>query len=772
MPTNRLRNFFYILILALISINSLPASAQFPGMGTSEAAPEVNLNELNPQEARSHLATLTDSETRQILMGQIEAREKIPPQTDMMDISYLSNAIMELQQRSEQFDAGLKNIMEASPDYAQNLSSAMTTLFLKNNESIFTRVILTLGSVLIASIFFARLAFRVVNNLRESLRQDGQFEIYIRLTRSITGMLLDLAKVALFLMLSIAATLMLVTKGSNIHIFASSVLFFTASIWALHDIFKELLFSPVCKTLFIKDNQSRKIFYWSMIGFFTPIFLAIYSKPVLFTLEFPIESLQLNVLSLFSISMLILIIGIFLIARIKRESDGKDNEGDVLKFAVSNNRYWLIIIVLLAFYFIIFKSTVIHAELTEIERLNSSNIYYALLMFIFMPMYMRIVKLLIISQNTPENTEKEDEPANKQQGNILSKYSKWVLGLFSVPYGILVFLFTLEGVNIGLLSWLSDGKGSEFGEAATSIIMTCMLGVVSWNVVNSYVNRNLPATALDPTILMSGEGGGHSSATRFQTILPILRNFALVIIMIAVIFSVLTSLGVNTVPLLAGAGIMSIAIGFGAQKLVQDVVSGLFFLFEDAFRIGEYIDTGSLVGTVESTSVRSLRLRHHLGAVQTIPYGEIPSVKNLSRDFIIMKLKFRVPFDTDIEEVRKTIKKVGQKLLLDEEIGPDFISPLKSQGVHTAEEDALVIRMKFTAKPGKQWLIKRAAYVGVQEALAAKGIHFASRQVTVHVPENESSEPKDMKLAAAGAAAQVIENEKKDNKPKDPMADM
>ena len=388
-----------------------------------------------------------------------------------------------------------------------------------------------------------------------------------------------------------------------------------------------------------------------------------------------------------------------------------------------------------------------------------------------MPMYLRVVKLLMIVQPIKELLP-EDAPISSESHtmDLNLKSNKWVRLVFTFPYAILILLFALEGANIGLLSWFFDGAGSEFGEAATGVFGACMLGVVAWNVVNSYVNKNLPKVALDPKALMNGEGGGSDAVTRTQTVLPIVRNFALVLIVIMVLFSVMSSLGINTAPLLASAGVMGIAIGFGAQKLVQDVVSGVFFLFEDAFRIGEYIDTGSLVGTVESTSVRSLRLRHHLGAVQTIPYGEIRSVKNLSRDFVIMKLKFRVPFNTDIEVVRKTIKKVGQELLNDEELGEGFIAPLKSQGVQTAEDDALVIRMKFTCKPGKQWMIKRSAYRLVQEALAAKGIHFASRQVTVHVPENEHTDPEKLKQAA-GAATLAIDD-KKSNKPADPLADM
>jgi small-conductance mechanosensitive channel len=139
-------------------------------------------------------------------------------------------------------------------------------------------------------------------------------------------------------------------------------------------------------------------------------------------------------------------------------------------------------------------------------------------------------------------------------------------------------------------------------------------------------------------------------------------------------------------------------------------------------------------GTIEKLSVRSMRLRHHLGAVQTVPYGEINTVKNLSRDWVIMKLELRLPYDVDIEKVRKIIKKVGQKMLKDEETGPNMLQPLKSQGVMRVEESALIFRMKFTAKPGEQWVVRRVAYTNVRNALADAGIEFAHREVKVRLP--------------------------------------
>jgi small-conductance mechanosensitive channel len=228
--------------------------------------------------------------------------------------------------------------------------------------------------------------------------------------------------------------------------------------------------------------------------------------------------------------------------------------------------------------------------------------------------------------------------------------------------------------------------------------------------------------------------------------LPLVRSFTSVTLVIVVVLMALSISGVAIAPLLAGAGVVGIAIGFGAQKLVQDVLSGIFFLLDDAFRCGEYIEAAGLRGTVEQISLRSMRLRHHLGAVQTIPYSEIATVKNLSRDWVTMKLEFRLPYDTDIEQVRKIVKKVGQEMLNDAEIGPQVLLPLKSQGVMRVEESALIFRMKFTCKPGEQWVIRREAYRQVKDALEANGIHFAHRSVHVLIPDNP-------------AQAQAIEHE-------------
>ncbi|WP_417678538.1 mechanosensitive ion channel domain-containing protein [Pseudodonghicola sp.] len=223
---------------------------------------------------------------------------------------------------------------------------------------------------------------------------------------------------------------------------------------------------------------------------------------------------------------------------------------------------------------------------------------------------------------------------------------------------------------------------------------------------------------------------------------------------IVVIFVLLAlgNIGIDITPLLAGAGLLGLAIGFGAQKLVSDVVSGIFFLIDDAFRIGEYVEVDGTAGTVEKISIRSMQLRHHRGPVHTIPYGEIPKLTNYSRDWVIMKLKFTVPFDTDPNKVKKIFKKIGTEMM-DKPLYKDgFLEPFKSQGVFDFSEVGMVIRGKFMAKPGQQFTIRKEIYNRVKAEFGAAGIEFARPEVRIAMPEGHE-EPGDAELQAAAKAA-------------------
>jgi small-conductance mechanosensitive channel len=242
------------------------------------------------------------------------------------------------------------------------------------------------------------------------------------------------------------------------------------------------------------------------------------------------------------------------------------------------------------------------------------------------------------------------------------------------------------------------------------------------------------------------ENGGLAPSARLATLLPLLRKVILVMLIGLVGLIALSAFGIDIAPLLAGAGVVGIAIGLGAQTLVRDIVSGVFYLLADSFRIGEYVEFGEIRGTVEGISLRFLRIRHHRGAVYTVPFGEIKWLVNLSRDWAVMKLEFRVPFETDLGLIKEIVEKVGLALTADPEFGHHIIEPLESRGVVRMEEFSMVLGVKCMTKPDDgRFIIRREAYHRIRDAFDEHGIRFARRQ---EKPEPSGNAHEAAKIAA------------------------
>ena len=193
----------------------------------------------------------------------------------------------------------------------------------------------------------------------------------------------------------------------------------------------------------------------------------------------------------------------------------------------------------------------------------------------------------------------------------------------------------------------------------------------------------------------------------------------------------LAAMGVEIGPLVAGAGVVGVAIGFGAQGLVRDVIAGMFYLLDDAFRVGEYIQSGNYKGTVESFSFRSVRLRHQRGALYTVPFGVLGAVQNQSRDWVIDKLMVGITYDSDIDKARKLIKQIGLDLAKEPEFAPLILQPLKMQGVDALGDFAVQLRMKMMTLPGENFVIRRQALAMIKKAFDANGIKFAFPTVQI-----------------------------------------
>jgi small-conductance mechanosensitive channel len=366
---------------------------------------------------------------------------------------------------------------------------------------------------------------------------------------------------------------------------------------------------------------------------------------------------------------------------------------------------------------------------------------------------------------TDADTSPEDEPLPVQ---ALRTKLPFVRTFGRVIIAMLLLVWLLKGFHIQVPYF------SRIADRGFEILVTLVLALGAWRWLNVFVARKLAETAPAPSEEEEEEDEfAGVILDRSHTLLPMLRKFFGTVLVVMVVMIVLSSLGVDIGPLIAGAGVIGIAIGFGARKLVADVISGFFFLLDDAFRVGEYIEAGGVSGTVEATTLRNAIIRHHLGALQIVAYSDMGTVNNYMRGGLVVKMKFDLPYDTDIEKVRKIVKKVGKKMLADPEYSADFLQPIKSQGVYKVGDSVLTFRVKFTAKPGKQFVIKREAFRLIKEALEKKGIYFAVRKVIVQIPEthdgpsdvekNSAAADRETQLAAGAAALETIVNEKKND---------
>jgi small-conductance mechanosensitive channel len=284
--------------------------------------------------------------------------------------------------------------------------------------------------------------------------------------------------------------------------------------------------------------------------------------------------------------------------------------------------------------------------------------------------------------------------------------------VFVLAWGWGVPLDTLTGQDT-LLSRTVHG--------VLSAIIILLVADVLWQATKAAIDRKL-AGAADPGLPNTDEARRRA---RLRTLLPIFRNILFVTVIVVAVMMALAAMGVEIGPLIAGLGVLGVAIGFGAQSLVRDVIAGMFYLLDDAFRVGEYIQSGNYKGTVESFSFRSVRLRHQRGALYTVPFALLGAVQNQSRDWVIDKLTVGITYDSDIDLARKLIKQIGLQLAEEPEFAPLIIQPLKMQGVDAFGDFAVQIRMKMMTLPGENFVIRRQALAMIKKAFDANGIKFA-----------------------------------------------
>ncbi|MCL7929549.1 mechanosensitive ion channel domain-containing protein [Halomonas llamarensis] len=266
---------------------------------------------------------------------------------------------------------------------------------------------------------------------------------------------------------------------------------------------------------------------------------------------------------------------------------------------------------------------------------------------------------------------------------------------------------------------------ASIGKALLSLGATILFAWLVWIIADTAIQRAL--------ITSSRSRGRRVNKARAQTITPMIRNVIFVAILIIAGIAGLANLGVNVTPLLAGAGVIGLALGFGAQTLVQDLITGIFILIEDSLAVDDFVEINRHMGTVEGLTLRTVRLRDLDGVVHIITFSRIESIHNMSRQFGIALMKVRIPFDMEIDAATTLMQETAQALRQDPMMRHHIWSPLEMQGIDAFEDGCPILRMRFRTAPEMQWDVARAFNLLLKQRMEAQKIDLGVPRLSVNM---------------------------------------
>ncbi len=302
----------------------------------------------------------------------------------------------------------------------------------------------------------------------------------------------------------------------------------------------------------------------------------------------------------------------------------------------------------------------------------------------------------------------------------------------------------LEAWQIRISAWLTSEVGQRFAAAIITIAVVLVIALFLWEIVSSAIERYLDTTDATGEIVQR--------TARERTLLPLLRNVFLVAIIVVVSLVILSEIGINIAPLLAAAGVAGIAIGFGSQKLVQDVINGLFILFEDTISVGDVVEVAGHAGLVEGISVRTLSLRDLEGHVHTVPFSEVATIRNMSKEFSYALMDVGIAYRENVAEVIEVLRQIGAELEADPNLGKLILEPIEILGLDQFGDSAIVIKARMKTLPIKQWAVKRAFNLRMKERFDALGIEIPYPHMTLYFGEDKSGQAPPAHVMTSEAA--------------------
>jgi small conductance mechanosensitive channel len=309
-------------------------------------------------------------------------------------------------------------------------------------------------------------------------------------------------------------------------------------------------------------------------------------------------------------------------------------------------------------------------------------------------------------------------PSLEQRAN---RYVPQLKATASVLVCTVATIVILDVWGVEALRWFENDVVGEIGTRLANIVLIILIAYLVWEAFS---------IAIEHALARARKASGDHA--RLKTLLPLARKTALVVICTLVTMIVLSELGINIGPLLAAAGVLGLAVGFGAQTLVKDIITGVFILIENSISVGDYVEVGGHEGEVEKVSIRTIQLRDIEGSVHTVPFSAVSTVLNYTRDFSISKLEIGIAYREDVDRVIDVLNQIGVEMLAEPELAKDILEPLVVQGVQKLGDSAVIIRARIKTTAGMQWAMRRAFHGRVKKRFDELGIEIPFPHHTVY----------------------------------------
>ena len=327
-----------------------------------------------------------------------------------------------------------------------------------------------------------------------------------------------------------------------------------------------------------------------------------------------------------------------------------------------------------------------------------------------------------------------------------------------VVLGIIAAIIILSGWDIDLIGALEAETRTQIVRSTAVIALVVLMGVLVWEVSSSAIARKLDG--------VNPDGTPRETSNRVRTLLPLLRRAILAALLLFCGLIVLSEIGVDIGPLLAGAGVLGLAIGFGSQALVRDIITGLFILIEDTISVGDVVTAGGHTGIVEDLSIRTIKMRDISGAVHVVPFGDVTTVVNMTKDFSYALMDIGVAYREDTDFVSNVIREVAQDIADDPDWGWKLLVPLDMMGVDSLGDSAVVIRCRVKTKPSLQFGVQREFNRRIKKRFDLEGIEIPFPHTTVYFGVDKSGgAPPARVLMEAEERAEVARAAETDDAP-------